>query len=48
MLYFFAILSALLGLYRKCPKCEKIQQFKDKKKGDNVTCKRCGHKFTLK
>ena len=48
MVYFPAIWSALLSLYKKCPKCKKLQIFKGKKKGDSVTCKKCKHEFVLK
>ncbi len=49
MLYFSAFWSALVTLYKKCPKCGKVQYFKDKKKGGRVvTCKKCVHQFALK
>jgi len=48
MIHFVAIIDALLGFYVACPKCKKIQHFKGKKKGDSVTCIRCGLHFELK
>ncbi len=36
MLYFSAFWSALVTLYKKCPKCSRV-----------VTCKKCGHQFAL-
>lgn len=48
MIYFPAILSAVVGTYKKCPQCKKIQHFSGKKKGSTVTCKKCKHQFVLK
>jgi DNA-directed RNA polymerase subunit M/transcription elongation factor TFIIS len=48
MIYFAAVFSAIFSTYRRCPNCKKLQHFKSKKKGDSVTCKKCGHEFVLK
>jgi DNA-directed RNA polymerase subunit M/transcription elongation factor TFIIS len=48
MIYFAAVLSSIFRTYRRCPNCKKLQHFKDKKKGDIVTCKKCSYEFILK
>ncbi|HBR21980.1 MAG TPA: hypothetical protein DD713_05345 [Nitrospiraceae bacterium] len=47
MIYYLAALLNIFNFYRKCPRCKKVQHFTDKKKGDSVTCKKCGHEFVL-
>jgi len=47
MIYLAAVLSAIFSIYRRCPKCKKLQHFKNKKKGDTVICKKCSHEFIL-
>jgi hypothetical protein len=48
MFYYWAILAEALQAYKKCPKCTKLQHFQGKKRGEPVTCKKCGHSFVLK